>query len=362
MIFKTSKDIVYAKYEPTVFVVSSPFQLICARNAINVFCIKDYKFVFVLFPNVVRNEQLFAMAEEMHILYELVYTDAISQIDFFNSKGFFSQKKGNYRRAFLGSYFRSDFPMIASLYMTDGYMAFLDDGTSTLSLFIDGYFSSDNPKPSSLLPKIKWYKNVWYKEKKLFFKISNKVAESRNHVTNCFFTIYDDVKTRKFQTYPNKLSKISDVYTFTQSNIVFIIGPFIKRESQWNGIEEAAFLKLLSYKLMNVSKSYPEHEIIYIPHGSDTSAEIQAICESNGIQYKRINAAIEYWFIQNLYKPYAIYGFGSTALLNLKRMFPDVPITDWFIDKPHKNPYYSFYKMIADYYGNNEIVIEKIIN
>lgn len=352
---------VFAQGEPTVFIISSPFQLLCAYNAIKSFGIIQYKIVFVLFPNVIRNEQMFIMAKDMNIRYELIYTDSFNFEDFFQRRGIFSVQKGYYKRAFLGSYFRPDFRMIASLYLSNGLIAFMDDGTSTLSLFRDGYFSSDHPKPSSFLPKIKWYKNIWLKEYKLDYKIRKQLALETNKITNCFYTIYDNVKTYKFRIYLNSLSHILDINEIQACNNIIIVGSFIRRDAEWNELSETSYMHILSSKLKKVRDLFPSEQILYIPHGSDTNEDIQSICHSTSIQYMRIDIAIEYWFIQNHCKPQAIYGFGSTALLNIKRMFPDISVTDWFIDKPDSNPYYNFYKMIADYYSKNDIVIERTI-
>lgn len=361
MIKQRKYKYIYARNIPTVFVVSSPFQLLCAKNAILSFGINDFHFVFVLFPQVKRNEQMFAMAEDMQLQYDLVYTNEIEYNAFFDSVGLFSEKRGNYKRAFLGSFFRPDFRMVASLYIENGEIAFLDDGTSTLSLFEDGYFSSDHPKPSDLFHKIKWYKNVWIREKKLDYKIKKQLLKKQDVISNGFFTIYDDVATNKFLVYPNRLSLLSEKYEYKSSNQVFIVGPFIQREAEWNGLEEGTLLNILTNKLKEVRTKFNGLEIIYIPHGSDISCDIVDICNSLSIKYQKLDAAIEYWFLQKLCKPYSIYGFGSTALLNLKKMFPDVQTTDWFIDKPQDNPYYSFYSEIAEYYDKNGIVIDKIL-
>ena len=72
------RDMAFAKHLPSAYLVASPFQLLCAIEAINEFEIKDYKIVLLLIENSPRNEQLVAMAKTLQLDYEVLYLDTLA--------------------------------------------------------------------------------------------------------------------------------------------------------------------------------------------------------------------------------------------------------------------------------------------
>ena len=59
-------------------------------------------------------------------------------------------------------------------------------------------------------------------------------------------------------------------------------------------------------------------------------------------------------------QPKYIYGFNSTALLNLKRIFSAAQVSNWFIEKEYDNSYYKFFNEVRKYYEQNGIETEVI--
>ena len=65
---------------PSIFVVTSPFQALCAFNAIKAFEITDYRFYLALIEDI-RNEQLFTLFQQQGIAYEVVNIENLTRSD-----------------------------------------------------------------------------------------------------------------------------------------------------------------------------------------------------------------------------------------------------------------------------------------
>lgn len=113
-------------------------------------------------------------------------------------------------------------------------------------------------------------------------------------------------------------------------------------------------------KLSEVKQLYPDTKIWYIPHGRDENCNIPVFCSQLGIEYLRIDETLEYYVLKRGYHPLAIYGFFSTAILTLKRMFPNSEATTWNINKKDNNSFYKLNTQIGKYYSNNGIYLDRI--
>ena len=231
---------VIAKNVPTCFVLMSTFQLMCAYEAIQEFEIKDYKLIFSPWKAYhTRNKQMCDFAEKLGLKYEVVYYDDIDITDFYAHKGRFASKLSSvYERVFIGDYYAEGCIALSSCYASENAeIAFLDDGNSSIALFYDVHKA---PIPSDWIGMLKYYRDVYRKE-----QIKRKVlAQELNHysivLTNEFYTIFSDIKTRKYILHSNSLTHIVNK-TIQRNDYkwkVYIIGTVISQYAQQNGVSE----------------------------------------------------------------------------------------------------------------------------
>ena len=97
---------------PSLFVIASPLQLLCALEAIYEFKIEEYKIVFPYIEGKIRYQQV----EKMFVSYNLVYDKKIVTVsNSFVSKQFIrsllSLKNYTYKRIFIGDIFSQNPPV-----------------------------------------------------------------------------------------------------------------------------------------------------------------------------------------------------------------------------------------------------------
>ena len=300
------------------------------------------------------------MAKDLGIKYDVCYVDNIKWQDYIETNPQII-KKGNYHRFFIGDWYECAMYMVATEYAASdyAYIGYLDDGISTMDVLRGIY----RHKPSSWSGKLKYLKN-------------NPDLNSHNAVvkhisdygiidTSCYFTICHDIINKKYQLYPNTFSHIQgsveNRIAFEGDNIL-VVGSFIKRDAEQFNVPLYDMEALLYTKLREVKGKYGESDtIIYIPHGSDDNAMIPKICDIIGVRYQRISEPIELFSLKLAKAPIAIYGIHSTALLNLKKLFHQSIVTNWFVNnKNMKDSYYEHFTALCGYFKKNGIIIENI--
>ncbi len=352
----------FAKVTPSCFLVMSPFQILCALEAIAEFDIHDFKFVYVMNSEFIqRNEQMRLMAHQMQFQYDEYDMKEISYNDFIKSEGIFSaHKKGKYDRIFIGDYYATFLLMLSVLYASDSAtLLYTDDGNSSISI-LQGK-PRDN-RPMGWKQQLTWYKNVYKVQQKERNEVQNRLCEAGVKCTNSFFTIYSDVKTKLFSIYPNHLCHLSDRITTKQAEnqVVIIVGAALSAYAAQNRIEEIELEAITWKQLSNIRARHADMDIVYIPHGRDTNLNVPHFCDILHMSYQRIEEPIEYYLLKSGMQPKYIYGFNSTALLNLKRIFSAAQVSNWFIEKEYDNSYYKFFNEVRKYYEQNGIETEVI--
>lgn len=359
---KLEKSIAFSKYTPSVFFVMSPFQLLCAIEAIRDFCISEYKMVFVCLEDFEkRNNQMKLMAKDMGVVYDYYslghfsFDSLISNIDRYSIN---EDKK--YSRIFIGDYYVTELLELSVKYASEkAILVYMDDGNSSISL-LQG-IRRDN-RPSRWSNFLHWYKNE-YKKKKVAREILCRKLYDRGIIcSNCFYTIYSDLKSRKFILYPNEfnLGWLQFDNVKVEKDVIYIVGPAIEVYAKQNRIRIVDVESIMWSKLSEIRSIYENKEIIYIPHGRDTNEFVAEFCKMLNIKYKRIDETIEYYMAKHSANPCVVCGINSTALLNIKRMFPETTVVNWFLDKKFDNSFYSFFRSVANYYEKNGIVVDVI--
>ena len=360
---KNEKNLAFSKGMPSAFIVSSPLQLLCAIEAEHEFEIKEKKYVLVLRPNWPRNEQLISMAKSCSLDYDIVYTDDITIQAAKDHVGFFSDINGGqkYNRIFVGDYYESFSNIIAYKYVCNGtIILYLDDGNASVSV-LQG--KSIIPRPQNLRKKLHWWRSGRFRYDKEKEKISGFLEANGAICSNCFFTIFYNVKSKKFILYPNSFRYLRESFqeNAESKKVVLVVGPIFSRIPEINHIEEEDMEAVFWAKLLRLKLTYPNMPILYIPHGRDTNQHIPAFCQLLGIEYVRISEAVEWFAIKNSIKSIAVFGQCSTALYTLKKLFPEAIVVNWVIDKRIDNPNYYPEKRKAKEYRLGGIEEERIL-
>ena len=352
------KDI-FLKGIPTAFIVSSPLQLLCAIEAIHEFEICKYKIVIVLPQDGPRNQQLFAMAATYMLEYDTVWNSSVSYNDYKSGKGFFLQKnKEQYDRIFIGDYQQVLLYYVAYKYSSPScYYFYGDDGNDSISYFQN---KSLDPDPTRINHKILHLLFDLGKREKGRIEVKKEMEGKGIICTSSFFTSFYNITNLSFNLYPNNFRYLSSLNTKKTEKVVLIIGAILNYIPVINHIRENCAVRLFKMKFIEVRKKYPNTKVIYIPHGRDTSIAIQELCMSLDIEYRKIPETIEGYLLKSNYNPIAIYGEGSTALYNLKLLYPESLVVSWFFEKKFDNPKYKIVKRNADYYKDNGIEIDCI--
>lgn len=160
---------------PSIFLVCSPLQAMCAINAIKEFKIHIYKFILVLVKDK-RNQQLFTLLAQYHIQYEIIYSFQLGKFEKYN---IFKANNEGYKRAFIGDMRSLMMHTIAfKKLQNNSDIVYLDDGNDTISLLKGMKYS-----PNGVYEKIR------YKFIKKYFAI---IGKSRKITFGKFlYTIYD---------------------------------------------------------------------------------------------------------------------------------------------------------------------------
>ena len=324
----------FASYKPSLFVVSSPFQALCAVSAIKNLCIKDYRF-FIVTTGGKRDCQQKTFLDQMGIVYEPYRLSKVHLI--LDIVKVLLGVRGKYQRAFIGDFSASFMLGIALPYMEKGADAvYLDDGNSVISLFKNTFNSWDN------------------KHSQFVYGFLVKMRQVKP--LNYFYTIYSDICNSKFQLQNNDISVLlnSDYSNKTKENIVFI---GTSKSSYCSQLELSAdnYFEQIRNVFLLIKERFPKEKIIYIPHGNDKSEYAQQLCDEFGGQFIRVDTMVENYLLGTTWVPKALFGLSSTALLNMKRINPFMPVVNILFYGNENCSRLGKYKSIFAYYKENNI-------
>ena len=289
----------FEKGLPTVFVIGTPFQMLCALQAIKDFEIRDYK---VFITDRVRAFQMEPMLDEFGIKYQ--YAEL---------SGYLSKKKwlkalfphGKYKRAFIGHFQNRDMYFEALMNLCfNSCIIYLDDGTATLKLLMG-------------------YEKVDYKDK-FFVKLSVFSLLKRISFGNSLYTMFYNYNNGMFK-YCKKntleIYKHGEFETLSQ-NGVYIIGTNFagyKRDYSCD-IDKLILCMQSMFKYLKTKSD----NVYYIPHGCDDGTISKKLCQDYSIRFLKLDRPIETYFIENAVFPCSVYGFTSTALYVLKEIYANL--------------------------------------
>lgn len=322
----------FEKHTPSVFVVGTPFQALCAVEAIRDLEIEDYQF-YVVFCHDIRDSQTIKLVETFNIPYTIV--DKYDDILLYKKRLLiFKRKAEGYIRAFVGNFFSTMLYFWAIRSVSDNATIIsLDDGTRTIQA-LKGDITCEQNRLNDIVVglAVKWRKI---------------------NLRKYFYTIYSDIDSRLFLCQPNNLSHVLLSDIDSKKNGVYFIGtnPFAYCEQ--NGLCEEQYYNLLKLSFRKVCSSYPQENKIYVPHGLDNDIYTKDICKEYGFIYERPDTIVELYLIQKKSYPIASFGLSSTALLNIKKMFSLSLVENICVKTP--NGISKKFAIIRDYYSKNGI-------
>ena len=355
-------NILFKRTVPSAFIVTSPLQLLCAIEAQKEFEILDAKYFLILHPEGLRNKQMLAMSQKFKIDFVEVYSDEISQDNLFNKEGVFEDidKCTKYERIFIGDYTDYYSSLFACKIGCKGtQVLFMDDGLETISTLQK---KTDVPKPISFRKKMHWLREGRFRRFNERKRLNAILNQHGIEVTQSFFSIFYNVKSKHYTIYPNQFRNIRKEAVVQETEpIVLIVGSCITQQCEMYNIPEAEYESILWNKLCTIKNNIRDtHPIIYIPHGRDENTHIPEFCKILNIKYQRINEALEWFVLNSGITPVEIFGSGSAALYTLKCLYPDAKVVNWFVDKKEDNPMYYVQKRYANFYKRNGIIEETI--
>lgn len=342
-------DKAFAKQLPSAFIVASPFQLLCAIEAIHEFEIEKYRIAFILERNSPRNQQMYAMAKKYGIEYDVYWMGEGLQDYNTHTGDFANDEKNAYARIFIGDYYPIMYNKYAAIYGQKGaVMQYMDDGNSTI-LFLKGVYKA--PKPKNWRKRLSWYRNRIEEKRKIANDLEKRYGV---HESNCFFTIYDNITSKKFHIYPNRLSYVQGLanqQSKIKNNTILIVGtiPQVIAEEVYH-VPLSLIEAIHWQKFEEIRNKYPNDKIVYIPHNRDNNQIIPKFCSMLNIEYRIIDEPIEIYTLKSDIIPIAIYGFRSSALMVFNRMFPYVEITSWEIMHSSRGNEDRNHRVINEYY------------
>ena len=291
-------EVFFSKGEPSIFIVTSPFQVLCAYSTIINLKITDY-LIFVVYAEIdIRKEQVFSCLDYFQLkyrkikLHDHVIIQEIFSYDFF----FRNKQKAHYSRAFLGDFRDDIFKPIAFKYLKkNSAIIYLDDGNSSLIHFQE---LRSTPLKSRIY--------------NMFFSL---IAHLRSISLNkYYYTIYSDVST-KMIVKKNELKLFTTNQNQCSCNKSYFIGTNSSLYISTFNLSQEKFFFYLKTALKKFKETAHNSELYYIPHGKDKIIEdIKPILKEQGFQFLKLNEIIEIYLAQGKIVPIAIAGFMSTAL------------------------------------------------
>lgn len=308
-----------------LFLISSPLQLLFSQNAIKKFSIDESTYIFFK-DSSDRYKQMenIALRYGLHYRYENGSVSLKEQL-----LGIFRKHSSKYNYLFIGNFFQSLELVYLPYLKSNGKVVYLDDGNNSIAVLNGSY---DNKKV------------------KIKRRLINFLYWSRNYSMNNFFTIYGDIPSKEFNVIQNVIEQNTNQSLRKE---IYIVGTNIPLYCRVLGISTEDFV-IRTEKFITDLKENCSEQIIYIPHGRDTSGIAPEICKKMGVIYLPLELNIEATMIINEILPTAIYGFGSTALYTLKHIYPKLPIYNVFYDSG-SGCNYKEYVALNNYYTKTGI-------
>ncbi len=277
----------------SLFIINSPFQALCAFEAINHF--KESNPEFFVFDCDDSKDKI------VKLLKQYGYEPTI--IPFVGTRHILKilNKFDHYERIYIGDYFSYLQYLIAvNLAKRKSVFVYLDDGTATLDLL-----------PSTGRKRYRGLSKRALSYRLLDIKVDLK------QVKTIFFTIFDIGKETKFNTVKNTFGFLPSDYSNIAEAGIYIIGT----NSSVISFKDESYDELLRKLIKNIRDRFPNTPIYYCPHRRDTNNH-DSLLKEQGVNLFQTEISVEVDFVTKKVNPLLIVGFASTALITLKLIYP----------------------------------------
>lgn len=292
-----------------LFVISTPFQLICATEARAYFKSSDYRLVVSRPDNKTTHQEIVKLLPllgwENHKttilgkpLFYPMLPAAINQIKGQEVNNLFYGNQGNWTH----EVFRRAIKHNKSI--------LVDDGLATVSHY-------------HYLHATEVWKSEITQRRALTLKLLGiKLDSEKNNLPTGIFTIFPLPSTEKIPVYRNTLRVIQKNFTIETKEIETrsFVG-FIGQPAK-NGME----VKDFKASLQALAAQYPGSKIIYFLHRKEVLQEVKKAYEGLNIKFHRSKLPLELEIAQMNQKFIAIASLCSTALYTLKMLYKEVDI------------------------------------
>ena len=327
----------FAKRTPSLFIVCSPFQVLCALEAIEKFDIKEYKFLLNLISDP-RNKQLFNLLNEKKIDYEIIDFSCRTDISYKLKLSLLIPRWNKFKRAFIGDYRSREFHYIAFKKLSNNSsIVFLDDGNCNVPL-LEGI---KKPLFSN--------KNIL---KKLLFSFRNI------NYGKYIFTQYADIDRGLFEIMSNDFTYLSNDNNSKNLLGICIVGTNPDRFAWGYGMSLDDFWVEMEKILLMIKKDNPNKDIYYVPHGRDAFPNMQILCKKNGVRFIKAETTVELFLISQRVSPEIVYGLNSSALFSIKKIMPNTKVKNLLYTRPCQ--FLDDHIAIANYYQKHGIETIKL--
>lgn len=330
---------------PSVFVIASPFQALCAMAAIKQLQITNFMFIAFIPSDDPRSKQIENFFNEAAIKYVPIRKFTRLVWLYYKIKAL-KHRDNQYKRLFLGDFRGIILSIIGSCYVSDNSeVVYLDDGNVTISILNNLISEPMNDINRVRLERVSNRRGFIFQKK--------------------WLTIYGDISN------PNFIIKNLDLSFAVQKNnlastkgYIYIVGTNIERFCDALKISQSIFVSRLESLFCQIKNEYPNTPIVYIPHGRDNSEYAIKLCQKYECTFHRAEIMIELELLHQKSNPLAIYGFTSTALYNLKKIYPESQVVNVLFECCDDNIAFQEYKMLSEYYQKNgiELIMERFSN
>ena len=323
--------------EVVLFFVNTPFQALCAVEAIKSFDIREYCFYVSYFHNENRLNQIDAILKLYNISYKSFLLKKTSVFSFL-MKCTFKRKK--YDKAFVGDYYTILFSLFSIFSLKcKGKLVYMDDGNSTIDIFKGRLAPSKNGLIAQRLRKIT-----------MLIGMYRGIEVEKN-----FYSIFPDIPNPKYHVIENTFSHIRNDYnTNNYITLSLIVGTVLEGYCEENNLTKKQYHSALEELFIKAKNETAN--LLYIPHGRDRDSVVIDLCRRHNIEYRRLDVCIELYILQNGILPKFVYGFSSSALYSLKKMFPEADVSNIRIVSSNPSKEYEDIAVYYHQHGINNVV------
>jgi len=285
----------------SLFFINSPFQLLCAVEAVLAFNCKNNVLVIFNKGKGKTKEQIYFLLKSYGSFFEeIIFIDRElgtigGWFDGLEEINKLIEKYPEVAKIFIGDYRSGLVRHFANSVKTEEVIV-LDDGFSTINL----------------LPKIKTNSLHSYRDY-IKYLLSKGTYRFNSDSKVSFFSIFEDYLDSK-NIYVNNFNNLISDEKWTESDSVYWLGSAIVEDEI---VERSYYIEEIRQCLGKVKT---EREIIYFPHRREEEQKLKVLKDKFGFRCKYSELPIELYVVQSKVKPNAIISFYSTALYSLNRI------------------------------------------